>query len=147
MTFFDKLKTANGLKEEALDNAAAEGEEGGEENGGRPRSATGSFGMHKLTDMQSALLHLSPDLGEDLNHIFASRIFPDIYRPFQRMLVKDILFRTRGDYSVSVVSLIAKTNTVLSSAIDGEHIIDVETLMSGARREEAAKESMLGALK
>ena len=86
------------------------------------------FNRPKLTDMQAVTEKLCPDMGEDLNHIMASRIFPEIYRPFGRMLVKDRLWQTRGDMSVTLTMCIARTNTVLSAAIQGEHIIDLLTL-------------------
>jgi hypothetical protein len=112
----------------------------------RPRSATGALGMHKLSDMQTALQYLNDDLGEDLNHMVYGRTFPDVYNPLSKMLVKDILLKSKGNPHISVVNTITRVNTALSKSIDGEAIIDLLTLM-GAKRavdDEKEKNSMLG---
>ena len=106
----------------------------------RPSSGTSMFNRPKLSDMQAVTEKLCPDIGEDLNHITAGRTFPEVYRPLQRMLVKDRLWQTRGDMGVTLTSCIARTNTVLSMSIQGEHIIDLLTLYGGVKRDEAARD-------
>jgi len=54
-----------------------------------------SVGNRKETDTQTVIRLLNPDLGEDFNHIPAGRVFPEIFRPTQRMLVKSMIFKNR----------------------------------------------------
>jgi hypothetical protein len=113
----------------------------------KPRSATSALGMKKLSDVQTAIKIMNPDLGDvDLNNLVWGRTFPDVYNPLSKMLVKDLLLRSKGRPDVSVVSIMVKVNTGLSKSIDGEAIIDHLALM-GVRRaeEERDKNSLLGA--
>ena len=91
----------------------------------------------KLSDLQSALQVLLPKLQSYLNVLQVSRVFPDIYNPLFRLLVKDLLMT---DENLSVGEAIAYVNTALSIAIDGEGRIDVIALYGRASETEMEKE-------
>ena len=96
-----------------------------------------------LTDMQTADRRMFPDLGSPyLNYVQVSRIFPDVYNPMFRIMVKDIIKNTNSD--VSVAEAIAKVNTACSIAIDGEGRIDVLGLAGVAHAEKMASEQNKG---
>lgn len=77
-----------------------------------------------LSDMQTADKRMFPDLGvRHLNTIQVSRVFPDIYNPFGRILVKDLL-KNSNNGDMSVAEALADVNTSMSIAIDGEGRID-----------------------
>ena len=147
MTYFDNLKQIQPMRDEESQASEEEpviddiGGGGGGGNQPNPYSGTGAFGTRKETDTQTVTRLLNPDLGEDLNHITSSRVFPEIFRPLQRMLVKSMIFKNRGKTDGSIVPFIAKTNTAMTMALDGEHIIDMLTLIGGTKRDEAAKEN------
>lgn len=84
-------------------------------------------GSPKLSDMQTAVKQLNPDLGyKHLNVIQVSRTFPDVYNPLLRILVKSLI-RTAlcKNIKLSVAEAIAYVNTALSISIDGEGRIDI----------------------
>jgi hypothetical protein len=150
MTYFNNLKQIQPMRDEE-DNKGVDDEPVIDDIGGKvsddsggstnPYSGTGQFGTRKETDTQTVTRLLNPDLGKDLNHITASRVFPDVFRAYQRMLVKSLIFKNRGKTEGSIVPYIAMTNTALTMAIDGEHIIDMLALIGGTKRDEAAKEN------
>lgn len=113
-----------GLEDEDLD-------EGEDEHGTLEERIEGS---RKLTDVQVADRRLNPELGfRHLNVMQMSRVFPDIYNPMFRLIVKDLIKNS----NLSVAEAIAYVNTSLSIAIDGEGRIDEITLLRhGAIAEE-----------
>ncbi len=75
----------------------------------------------KLTDFQTLEKVLNPDFGyRHLNLVAMGRTFPDIYNPYFRILLKDLIKNS----NLSVAEAIAYANTALSKSIDGEGIID-----------------------
>jgi len=143
MTYFDNLKQIQPMRDEESKESEEELEINDSDDGGSSNSGnTDPFGIRrKETDTQTVTRLLNPDLGKDLNHITASRVFPDAFRPYQRMLVKSLIFKNRDKMVGSIVPYIATTNTALTMAIDGEHIIDMLALIGGTKRDEAAKEN------
>lgn len=102
-------------------------------------------GTPNLSDMQAADRRLYPDLGEKyLNHIQVSRVFPDVYNPMARILVKDLLQKSNGD--LSVAEAIANVNTGMSIGIDGEGRIDMLGLVGKATDAEVEKEKNKGGM-
>lgn len=100
-------------------------EEGEDEHGTLEERIEGS---RKLTDFQVADKRLNPDLlFRHLNVIQMSRVFPDIYNPYFRIMLKDLV-KTSG---LSVAEAMAYVNTALSIAIDGEGRIDVIQIARG----------------
>ena len=94
----------------------------------------------KLSDMQVADKRLNPDLGhKHLNVLEMSRTFPDIYNPFFRMLVKDLI---RNNPDMRVSEAMAYVNTALSISIDGEGRIDMIHIMGRAVEAESEKNKM-----
>ena len=88
----------------------------------------------KLSDMQTADKRLFPDLGYNhLNNIQVSRVFPDVYNPISRILVKDLI--RNSDSDMRVAEAIATVNTSVSIGIDGEGRID-ELGLAGVSHEE-----------
>ncbi len=75
----------------------------------------------KLTDFQTLSNILNPNFGfTHLNLVAMGRTFPDIYNPYFRILLKDLIKNS----NLSVAEAIAYANTALSKSIDGEGIID-----------------------
>jgi hypothetical protein len=97
------------------------------ENGGEYETIEERIaGSHKLTDLQVADKRLNPDLGyKYLNVIQMSRVFPDIYNPLFRIMVKNLIKNS----NLSVAEAIAYVNTAASIGIDGEGRIDEITIM------------------
>ena len=97
----------------------------------------------KLTDMQTADKRLFPDLGyPHLNDVQVSRIFPDVYNPMSRILVKDLI--RNSDENMRVAEAIATVNTAVSIAIDGEGRIDELGLAGVSHEENMEKEKNKG---
>ncbi len=101
----------------------------------------------KLSDMQTADRRLNPDLGyRHLNIMQMSRVFPDVYNPLFRIMVKDLIRRSRAEKNedgiakrMTVAEAIAYVNTALSMAIDGEARIDEINIMGRAIAEDVEK--------
>lgn len=108
-------------------------------------------GGAKLTDVQAAFKQLVVSTPFPwLDIIQRSRIFPDIYYPMSRILVKGIIRESIRMYKkkmieapVSLVTAEAYTNTVMSIAIDGEGIFDILQLVGASQAQERAKEDKI----
>ena len=89
-----------------------------------------------LSDTQTIVKELFPSSGHShLDAIQVSRIFPDIYNPFARALVKDLL---QKEDELSVVEAMATVNTSMSIGIDGESRIELVALAGAAKDTETA---------
>jgi hypothetical protein len=117
--------------------------------------AGGDMGRKSLTereeespnksDVRIATETLFPDTGnKTLNLIQVSEIFPESYRPFQAMLVKDRIRNSREDESV--VDIIAMVNTAESIAFSREGRFDELAIIGVANRAKADdNKNMFGA--
>ena len=97
------------------------------------------------SDVKIATETLFPDTGnKTLNLIQVSEVFPESYRPFQAMLVKDMIRNSKEDESV--VDIIAKVNTAESIAFSREGRFDELAIIGVANRakSEEANKNMFG---
>lgn len=98
-----------------------------------------------LTDMQTADRRMFPDMGRThLNRLLVSRVFPDVYNPLFRIIVKDAIkadFRKPLKERQSVGEIITDCNTAMSIPIDGEGRIDELGLAGVAHDEKLASEA------
>ncbi len=115
---FKGMSTIDPLREEELeeDDFGSDGDGVDEHGTLEERIETG----RKLTDFQTLDRRLNPDIGYDfLNLVSMGRVFPDNYNPMGRIFTKHLIKQ-----GVSVPIAIAKVNTALSEAIDGEGRLD-----------------------
>lgn len=92
-----------------------------------------------LSDMQTADRRMFPDMGrKHLNRLLVSRVFPDVYNPLYRIIVKDAI---KSDMSKpleeqqTVGEILTDCNTAMSIPIDGEGRID-ELGLAGVAHDE-----------
>ena len=92
-----------------------------------------------LTDVQSALRQLFPKSDKPwMDNIQMARVFPDVFNPLSRLLVKDMIQNSDGD--LSLAEAISIVNTDMSIGIDGEGRIDTIAIMGKAADNEIEKE-------
>lgn len=92
-----------------------------------------------LSDMQTADRRMFPDMGrKHLNRLLVARVFPDVYNPLYRIIVKDAI---KSDMSKpleeqqTVGEILTDCNTAMSIPIDGEGRID-ELGLAGVAHDE-----------
>ncbi len=115
---FSKMSEIAPLRDEELeDEDFGKDGDGSDEHGTlEERIETG----RKLTDFQTLDRRLNPDLGHDfLNLVSMGRVFPDNYNPMGRIFTKYLIKQ-----GIAIPIAIARVNTALSIAIDGEGRLD-----------------------
>ena len=95
-----------------------------------------------LSDMQSVVLALKPELPDYLNELQVARIYPEEFDYFRSIIVKDLL-KNHADWSLTKAIVIA--TTALSIAIDGEGRIDILRLAGAIKDAEEAEAISTGA--
>ena len=107
------------------------------DDGNKMVNSSRAFGVPKLSDAQSVLKQLFPDLGKPyLNNLMIGRVFPDLYNDLFDIIVKGLL---QDNPQMTVDEAIVIAEVALSVPIDGEGRIDTLALINGQQSLELEK--------